>query len=544
MGKNRLFPRTILLVLLNLLPICILAQASMDELLTGYELASIKGESTMPYATKISQLFRGSPQKQQEALLTNIYNRVVGDTITEKNSVAGKFGLIDLYAMLAESNDKRLDDLSFKKGEICALQTGDTVMLKECITALNLSDHSKTTQVTEYISTLQDYLEEIRNFIPASRRIDGVWVSDLYCLTLSHDFMSPYLILVSSNGEIRLESVGYGRHLSNANLSSKVFNQQNLLPQSIIDLGDEKVYMAWSNEKINIPNQQVGIALSQTTGSTLGQLAREGMSSVIGGFGGDFIGNLTGNLASTMVMSMFTPTKVIHVLEMELQRINEYELVARTHRKEIQQAGGNTPTVKEYYDNILFTRYDNNFGAYIVGIPSPQNLENLEQAKNVYIENGITEKELLKPNNISIFNRIQHHKLAYNNKQKMLQLGCGMSVTHSQREYVPCLGITTIGLREDLIEQLDEKLRKQYKRFSTKTDCLYVTYVDEKSPAKLWGIKKGDIICEVDGFTIGTPEQFVNYIRSLHPFDWVNLRLKRNNKIFNLSVELDYIYDN
>lgn len=252
------------------------------------------------------------------------------------------------------------------------MQTGDTIMLKECLTALNLSDYSKTTQVTEYISTLQDYLEEIRNFIPASQRIEGIWVSDMIWNRLqpSNDYISPYLILNSSKNGIRLEATGYGSVLANTTLSGSIKNPENLFPQSIIDLGDEKVYLAWSSEKLNVPNQQVGIALSQTTGSTLGQFARDGMSSVIGGFGGDFIGNLTGNIASSLVMSMFTPTKVIHILEMELQRISEYELVAKTHRQVIQKTGGNEPTVLDYYENIIFTRYDSSFGVYIFGVTS------------------------------------------------------------------------------------------------------------------------------------------------------------------------------
>lgn len=114
MGKNMLFQRTILLALLAFLPIRIFAQASIDELLDSYVSASVKGESTMPYATKINQLFRSHSKKQQEALLMNIYDRVVGDTIIEKNNAAGIFGLIDLFVMLADSNDKRLDDFSFK----------------------------------------------------------------------------------------------------------------------------------------------------------------------------------------------------------------------------------------------------------------------------------------------------------------------------------------------------------------------------------------------------------------------------------------------
>ena len=146
--------------------------------------------------------------------------------------------------------------------------------------------------------------------------------------------------------------------------------------------------------------------------------------------------------------------------------------------------------------------------------------------------------------NISIFNHIQHLKLEYYNKQRILQLGCQISEKLLQREYVPYLGLAAIGLREDLIEKLDEKLKKKYKKYSTKTDCLYITAIGDNSPAKLWGIKEGDIIYEIDGFTLKTGEELVNYICSLHPFDWVNLRIKRGKKELNFNIELTCSYNN
>ena len=200
-----------LLTLFSLSPLVVYSQATANELLDGYVSASVNKENVTPYITKINQVFKNYNKDKQAAFRWKVYERIIGDTIIEQQRIAKKMALIDLYALLADSNDSRLDDLYFQKGEICGLHTGDTIMLKECITGLKLSDQSKTEKVTGYIATLQDYLDQIRNYLPVSKRIDGIWVSDL--LDEIHVYpennYAPLYVLVIENGIIKLDPMGY-----------------------------------------------------------------------------------------------------------------------------------------------------------------------------------------------------------------------------------------------------------------------------------------------------------------------------------------------
>lgn len=549
MGKSVLSRKTFLVVFFIFITVRIFAQAGINELLDGYVSASVSGEGTIPYATKINQLFKTYSKDQQTALRTRIYDMVMGDSIVAQKNYAGDFALIDLYSMLTHSGDRKLDDLSFRKGEICALSTGDTIMLKECITALNLSDYSKTTQVTEYISILQDYLEEIRNYLPVSQRIKGAWISDMEDRTTDSSY--PLYILVSSEEGIKLEVAGYGSRLISIT-SGIIKNEENLFPKIVTDLSDEKVYMAWSNEKLQVPNQEVGNILASSTGSAMGILTRAGIQSSIKGVGGeifgDVMGNIAGGIGSAFVSAMFTPTKTTHVLEMELQWVNKYELVGIAHRQEIEQIGDSKPTIKDFYDNVCFTRYDSNLGIFIEGLTSPENAINYERVTKPYFENGILERgnSLKKAfryiKKISIIGALEHRKLMYYNEQKMLQEGCKISEKH-QSGKIPYLGIDVFEIRANTSDKggVNEKMKKKLSKLSTHTTGLYITSVDPMSPASLWDIKEGDIICEIDGYPMETEEQYNNYLNSLRPYDWVDLRIKRGKEVLDMRIELTYM---
>lgn len=548
MGKSMCLRKTFFVVLFSLLPLGIFAQASIDELLDGYVLASVNGESTMPYATKINQLFKNYAKDQQVALCTRIYDRVMGDSIVLQKNYTSDFALIDLYSMLADSGDKKLDDLSYRKGEICALCTGDTILLKECITTLSLSDYSKTTQVTEYISTLQDYLEEIRSYLPVSQRIKGAWISDLEERTTYSSI--PRYILVSSEDGMKLEVAGYGSKLASVTILGDIKNKEKLFSQRVIDLSDEKVYLAWSNEKLQVPNQEVGNILASSTGSAMGILTRAGIQSSVGGVGGEIFGDVMGNIAggfgSAIVSAMFTPTKTTHVLEMELQWVNEYELVGTARRQEIEQIGDGKPTIKTFNDEVCFTRYDSNYGVYIGGLSSFENTINAERVIAPYRESGFfKEGKSLKKiyrylKKLSAIHAIEHKKLVYYNEQKMLHEGCRMSEKyHSQNTRVPSLGISTFEISANISDKgVNEKMRKKLNKLSTQTTGLYIASVNPLSSAGICDIKGGDILCEIDGFAIETEEQYNRYLCSLRPFDWVTLRIKRGKKIMNKKVEL------
>lgn len=549
MGIFGQIQRTILLVLLSLLPFGVLAQASMDELLDGYVSASVNKESTTPYTTKINQMFKTYSQNQQAALRTKIYNRVVGDTIINENRLKGKFALIDLYALLADSKDRKLDDLYFKKGEICALHTGDTIMLKECITSLKLSDHSKTAVVSGYVNTLQSYLEEIRNYLPLSERIDGVWVSD-WMYDTNWSFLAirstPMFVLNINHGTIKLENVGVAALLTDisvwsdnwSNKGGKIIikNDEQTYVQDVVGIGKDKVYMVWSNEKLNIPNQAVARSLGQTTGDITTELTRKATSDVLGNIGGDIVGGIAGDIIGGAVMDLFAPSKKIYVLEMELEQVNEDELKGHFCWQIIKIDGNGKKDVSKEEGKVVFVRYDAESGVYFggsgnmynkyipgVGISREFPAQNNQMFKDLAEKyqkrlNALKKIGVTYPKFQSYFAPLQIKKLIYYTEYKLLKQGYTRDILHFGRQ-VATMGVILENNTGKKVT-LPKDMKGVYVYDVVKDDHWH-------APAFLFGIKQGDIILSVDGYEMNSPEQLYRYIRSLKPYDWVTVHIKR-----------------
>lgn len=540
--------RTVLLLLLSMLPLELCAQATLDELLDGYVSTSVSGESVTPYITKINQIYKNYRKDQQGSLRSKIYDRVVGDTIMEQNKLKGKFALIDLYALLADSDDSKLDYLYFKKGEICGLHTGDTIMLKECITSLKLSDHSKSTSVKGYVNTLQGYLEEIRNYLPVSQRIDGVWVSTItYEIVFTDIYETPAFVLNISKNGIKFENVGYATKFADISFwTDKARNDENTYAQKIIDIGKDKLYMLWSNEKLKIPNQAVALSLGQVAGDITFESTREVTSDIIGNIGGDIVGGIAGNVISSAVMDLFAPSKKMYVLEMELEKINNYELVGHFCNQVIKIDGNGKPDITKEEKDILFIKYDiesevffgsyrSNAKKYVPGyeisnaFPLSFSKKFIELADR-YQKGFDTHMMMSMEKFQSYLCTHQIQKLLYYNDQKMIQEGCKMSNKYHQFAKTAYLGAETNPYKQ----------KNSYN--SETTEGVYVFDVEKGDPAYIFGIKKGDVILDVDGYEMNSHEQLTNYIRTLKAFDWITLHVKRKKKELDFMVELSYKY--
>ena len=525
------------------------AQATDEELLDGYVSASVSGENAAPYITKINQVFRNYQKEQQTIFRGKIYERIKSDTIAKQNTLIKKVALIDLYALLADSNDSRLDDLYFQKGEICGLHTGDTIMLKECITGLKLSDQSKTQKVTGYIATLQDYLSQIRNYLPASKRMDGVWVSDRWYYDLFPIYAcTPAFVLDIVQGRIKLETVGFATKFADiAFWSGKLKNEEDTYAQTIVDISKDKVYIVWSNEKLKIPNQTVAQNLGQTAGDITTNAISEATSSLVGNVGGDVIGGIAGNIIGGAIMDMFAPSKKMYVLEMELEVINDYELVGHFCKQIIKIDGKGKPDVNIEKNNLYFAKYDIQSGVFWGGT-------NKKDQKYIPGHGAFKDFPL---NYSSIFNDLiarysndnsriskpsgydyrceyscthQIRKLLYYNDQKMLHNRCRMSEQWHQYTKKAYLGV--------LFKPTDSK--KKYK-IPKDMKGVYIYDARKGSPAYLFGVKEGDIILSADGYEMENYEQFFKYLGSLHPYDWTKLHIRRGNKEIDIEVELTFI---
>ncbi len=545
--------RVVIILLCVLFADAVYAQATIEELLDVYVSASVSGENATPYATRINQYYKNYSLTEKTALKDKLFGLIKKCNKIELRNLKEKTAYIDLYVLLSDIKDERLDDLYFLKGEVCGLHTADTVGLKDCITELKLSYKSKTPKVDGYICTLRDYLEDIRNFRPTSQSIDGVWVSD--CSLPGDLLMTPAYILIISNGRAKLDLSGYAYAFTEMNITGKVKSEEQTYTQRIIDREDNNVYMAWSNEKLKIPNQSIALGLEQTAGDITNSFVHDGVSSLLTT---SFIGDMTTNVASGIASSIVTgfisdalaPSKTIHTLEINIQKINDLELVGYAIRQAIEIKGDNTPVIKKNTEKVLFTRYDSHSGVYFDSsilkkkkllLPG---LGLFDKIPNKYVEinkafskygNSVNKSPVMKKGTFGAllgnmldvnevpFNIHQNKKLQYYTEQIKLQKGLNI-IGAPKNTY---MGVIT--------EPSKEKKEKILKR-----PGVYVYNVDKTSPAYIFGIKQEDIILGIDSYEIDTPQKLEQYIQSLKPYDWVTVHIKRGKKEMDIEVELTW----
>ena len=68
---------------------------------------------------------------------------------------------------------------------------------------------------------------------------------------------------------------------------------------------------------------------------------------------------------------------------------------------------------------------------------------------------------------------------------------------------------------------------------------IYVAEVIKNSPAEKYGIRKGDILIEIDGVKLEKMSKLRTYIYGKEIGDEVNIRYLRNNKEYELIVKLE-----
>jgi serine protease Do len=67
---------------------------------------------------------------------------------------------------------------------------------------------------------------------------------------------------------------------------------------------------------------------------------------------------------------------------------------------------------------------------------------------------------------------------------------------------------------------------------------LFVEKVEEESPGAQAGIRQGDVIVEVNGAKVGTPEQTVRSVFGLRVGDTIDMIINRGGKLQTVKVRL------
>ena len=208
---------------------------------------------------------------------------------------------------------------------------------------------------------------------------------------------------------------------------------------------------------------------------------------------------------SALIDALFPSSKVIKLLECWLEKVNDYELVAKCIYQTIKVFADGTKKHEKVQDKFLLARYD------------------INEKK---------EDQILKDYRSKSQNLHTLMRLAYENEQKMLSKGIVMYDQYHSKFNGPYLGLTF-----DSVNQANSYKEKVQHGVYIKDVSDWIV---EKRQLYNCNIKRGDILLDIDGFEINSPEQAYDFIKTMTPFTSVNLHILRKGKELFVPLEVTY----
>lgn len=481
----------------------------------------------------------------------------------------------DIYEPVAPINDFGRLRVYYYRGEQAATVQGDTTQLKQYIDAILSLPDAGNDKKQDCLSVLNGYLEEIRNYVPVDKTIDGVWVSNIQKL---YD-KSPFFVLrihTGHDGNTTFTLSDVSAYLSYA-YSSDASKQ---IAQEEFAFDSDSIFAVWSNEDLKKPSAELNYMFRQTAGafsSALGAKAAMGGNAITGSLTSGIVDLGMNALAD----AIFTPSKRAYLLQMKMRKINDRQIEADIFSTKLKVKGDNQPKVTEDKWHALFSKVEpedsifwaddlvnlisvfesseeltaelateiqNELAKYLTeeykNLPKtvqqqvikelsdekirktlPEELRNKlpqrlskEEKKNIKKRYGLS--SMSDPKKIKAYNNLQFDKMHYINEAKLIRQGITVFSNivniHNSR-ITPFIGVIC------------------------NENNTTVSKIVKYSPADFAELKKGDIITHVDGYEIKTFQQFVRMIKRKKPFDKVTLTIKRKKETMTIPLEL-YFY--
>lgn len=512
-----------------------LAFASSDHqaVINDFVRALMEHRDPIAAMNRINTYYKQLDSDSQKEFTQEIYSKIIDCQKNER--LAETLPLVEAYKLFADVNDSRLPALYYVAGEISALEFGDTLQLKEYISDLIIVNKKKHPEASEYLSKLQQYLYDIRNYVPVFYRMTGGWIS----MCISDPIGLPYYCLsCEENGTIGL----WGS-------AAQFVGLENNAAQLMEDRKNECASFSFANEKLNVPSAisiDIKNQVATEAGNLVDELITEGLGSSIGGaIGGSLVG------AGLRALFESKPSKTVDFIELLIHKPNDYEIEALGHMSAIEKKADEEPKV------ILDSLYNDLFMLYYGGDAvkngvffMDENKKPFTFSKFFYLKSEDNEKSLFKKDGplhdqyeyykelvnshdaLFAFNRLQiaryfiwFETLASQSKKSFEK----SPLYHSDRNY------NTIGVSVTPTSE-KEKLSKKLKQIPG----LYVERVFDSGTAKLFGIRRGDIIVAVDGKYVFSKEEFKSCLQQFKPLSRITITVYRNGCTIEIPVELGY----
>lgn len=498
-----------------------------ERLLSLYVQA--KAERADFYSSMTSLLvFYGGQDDAGKAKCRRCLAQHMDEYYNDRDKPVEALAIADLYESLAAFDDPERLKISYYRGEYAATVEGDSIALHRAISDIEAFPAGQGTDREAHLLVLRDYLEQIRNYVPVDRTIDGIWISDLR----TKHFGGPKMILKVIAGKdgspiFRMyhlpEEYAPAAQFDILKNAMSMWRGQGMDAQSELVYAGDSIFAVWSNEKLKNPDADLHAMTRQISGSLTDAVTIAG--------GGSLEGNLLGGslsiLSGMLLDELFTPSKVVFVLQGRLRKVNDRQLDAVIYYTYLRAKGSDKPEVKNEEWHTLFTRVE------------PQ--DSLFWCNgDFYFPFAVTKKDrkLLKGTEacrlaksaigaatsltrFRMLNRMQTEKMIYRCEEQLSFQG--------EEEFSDVCRIHQPGLRP--FTGIEGR--------SDSTGCVVVKVLPE-SPAFLYRVKRGDLITHVDGFAIKTFEQFERIIGRKNPFDLVEITVKRGKKNKKIKLELYY----
>lgn len=161
-----------------------------ERLLSLYVQA--KAERADFYSSMTSLLvFYGGQDDAGKAKCRRCLAQHMDEYYNDRDKPVEALAIADLYESLAAFDDPERLKISYYRGEYAATVEGDSIALHRAISDIEAFPAGPGTDREAHLLVLRDYLEQIRNYVPVDRTIDGIWISDLR----TKHFGGPKMIL-------------------------------------------------------------------------------------------------------------------------------------------------------------------------------------------------------------------------------------------------------------------------------------------------------------------------------------------------------------
>lgn len=487
----------------------------IEQLVDKYISEKTNGTGGETALTGLSIYYGGLSDLQKRSVCKYFMTRI--DKFHSDGDMKSALVLSDLYESFSpDPTDANYARLYYIRGEYAAMRS-DTLTLKRQISSLVNFSSSDETEKEKYVTTLSTNLEEIRNYVPVDKTIEGTWVCDLQ----GNEYSEPYFIL-----EVKQASEGKPVFILRNYTGFLSFVEKPVIFQEEYAFTNDSVYVAFSNEDLKNPSPLLN-GLLRTYGNTYASIiglktARNTGSSLVG----DLTGMATSMVADAVFDNVLAPRKYSYLLEFKLRKVNDWQMDADVSLSQVTVKGDNVPKYKDLKYHTLFTKIkrEDNWFWYGQGFGSMTIPFDMDKEERKAFREGRKcprNWENFNTKNIKVFNTLQTIKIEYLTEERLLAEGVAVSdVVNIHKQFNESRRRVVVGI----------ELNQESKNLNVKKTI-------PAYPAERAGIKNGDIITHIDGYEVSTPQQFYDVIKSKLPYQKVVLTVERKKKKFDVTVE-------